>query len=280
MSKPSDTDVIYYSELNEFFTTNAFRSFSIKFVLDQCIYYKVEGKEYGVKAGNYLLACKHGDVKAYFDNRHLVRSICIDVCPQTLAEAFTILSSRNEALDEYLDGYFHYPEFFETLSSVHDTSLGKKLRLLAAGISNDTDVSINKEWFFDLAEHIVYQEYGNYLILNTIESVRPATRKELLRRLQEAKAFIDLNFLQITEIKEIASHCSMSEYHFFRRFKQVYKRTPYQYITEKKMHLAKEMLVSGKHKIADIASLCNFPDIFTFSKSFKRFFGLPPSKAR
>jgi AraC-like DNA-binding protein len=91
---------------------------------------------------------------------------------------------------------------------------------------------------------------------------------------------MDANFLQIAEIKEVAEHCNMSEYHFFRRFKEVYKKTPYQYITEQKMQLAKTMLLQKEHSVSDIAILCSFPDIFTFSKAFKKFFGVPPSMIR
>jgi hypothetical protein len=40
LNKKFDSDVIYYFELNEWYTTNAFRSFSLKFVIDACIYYK------------------------------------------------------------------------------------------------------------------------------------------------------------------------------------------------------------------------------------------------
>jgi AraC-like DNA-binding protein len=104
-----------------------------------------------------------------------------------------------------------------------------------------------------------------------------STRKEVLQRLQQAKEYVDINFLQIKEIKEIADHCRMSEYHFFRRFKEVYKKTPYQYITEQKMHLAKYLLKGSKQSVSEIAFSCNFPDVFTFSKAFKKFYGIPPS---
>jgi AraC family transcriptional regulator len=127
---------------------------------------------------------------------------------------------------------------------------------------------------------MVYQEYGNYLALNDIHSVKPSTKKEVLERLQMAKEYIDGNFLQIAEIKEVADHCNMSEYHFFRRFKEVYKKTPYQYITENKMQLAKTLLLEKSHSISDIAILCSYPDVFTFSKAFKKFYGTSPSMVR
>lgn len=275
LNKATGTDKIYYSELQEWHTTNAFRSFSLKFVLQECIYYNKDGKEYPVKADTYMTACKHDNVKAY--NKKPIKSICIDICPKTVAETFTVLTAQNEDLDTYLHNYFKYPEFMESIHSVHDTLVGEKLLQLNYLIQSSASVHPNKEWFFDLSERIVYQEYSNYLALKEIKLAKASTRKEVLQRLQQAKEYIDINFLQIREIKEIADHCRMSEYHFFRRFKEVYKKTPYQYITEQKMHLAKYLLKGSKQSISEIALSCNFPDIFTFSKAFKKFYGMPPS---
>lgn len=275
LNKLSDTDKIYYSELQEWHSTNAFRSFSLKFVIEECIYYKKDGREYPVRANTYMTACKYGDVTAY--NQKPIKSICVDICPTTVAETFTILTAKNEDIDAYLHNYFSYPEFMESIHSVYNTTVGDKLLQLKYLIQSGTPVKPNKEWFLDLSERIIYQEYGNYLALKEIKNARPSTRREVLQRLQKAKEYIDTNFLQIKEIKEVANHCQMSEYHFFRRFKEVYKKTPYQYITEQKMHLAKYLLKGSKYSVSEIALRCNFPDVFTFSKAFKKFFGLPPS---
>jgi AraC-like DNA-binding protein len=278
LNKPLNSDVIYYSELNEWYINNAFRSFSIKFVIDNCIYYKVDRIEYAVTSNTYLTACKYPDVKAY--NKLPIKSICIDICPQTVAEAYAILTTGNEDFDTYLSGYFKSPEFYESLHSVYNTSIGEKLLELHELIRTEENIQVNKEWFLDLAERMIFQEYSNYLSLKEISCVRPSTKKEILQRLQRAKEYIDANFLQIAEIKEVAEHCSMSEYHFFRRFKEVYSKTPYQYITEHKMQLAKQLLLEKNHTVSDVAILCSFPDVFTFSKAFKKFYGIPPSMAR
>src|SRR5689334_4177682 len=110
LNKPVDADVVYYSELNEWFTSNAFRNFSLKYVVDRCIYYKIANKEFAVSSGNLMLACKQPFVKAYFDSTEKVKSICIDIRPATVAEAFTILSNEIDVnFDNYLSGYFQHP---------------------------------------------------------------------------------------------------------------------------------------------------------------------------
>src|SRR5205085_12275952 len=89
LNKPLDSDMVYYSELNEWYTDNAFRSFSVKFVIDQSIYYKIEGIENEVPANNFMLACKNSDVKAYFYSKKPVKSICVDICSATIYECFS-----------------------------------------------------------------------------------------------------------------------------------------------------------------------------------------------
>jgi AraC-like DNA-binding protein len=280
LNKPSDSDVVYYSELNDWFTHNAFRSFSLKYVVDRCIYYKVGNKEHAVNAGNFLLACKQPDVTAYFDSKKTVKSICIDICPCTVAEAFTVLTAQNNHdFDNYLAGYFKTPEFFEAVCPVNVARFGNKLNDLVYAIAKGQAPGyINKEWFLDLVEKIIFHEYGNYLALNGIRSIKLETRKEILTRLKIARRYMDDEYLSIEEINKVAVFCNMSEFHFFRSFRQAFGISPYQYLLNKRLESAKEMIIEGAMSVTDIAAHCNFPDIFTFSKAFKRRFGIPPSR--
>jgi AraC-like DNA-binding protein len=110
--------------------------------------------------------------------------------------------------------------------------------------------------------------------------MKSSTTKETIKRLQLAREYIDKYFLEIGEVKEIAEYCAMSEYHFYRCFKEAYQQTPNQYLTQKKLHMAKELLQQTSHSVSQIALMCSYPDVFTFSKAFKRFFGYPPSSLR
>jgi AraC family transcriptional regulator len=280
LNKLSDSDVVYYSELNDWFTHNAFRSFSLKYVVDRCIYYKVGNKEHTVNEGNFLLACKQPDVSAYFDSKKTVKSICIDICPGTVAEAFTVLTSQNDHdFDNYLAGYFKTPEFFEAVCPVNAARFGNKLNELVMAITQgQAQDHINREWFLDLTEKIIFHEYGNYLALNGIRSLKLETRKEILHRLKIAKQYMDDEYLNIDEINQVATFCTMSEFHFFRSFKQAFGISPYQYLLNKRLELAKELVTSGDMSVTAIATHCNFPDIFTFSKAFKRQFNVAPSR--
>ena len=103
LNKPTDSDLVYYSELNNWYTENSFRSFCLKYVVDRSIYFKVGKKEHTVNAGSFLLGCKQPYVNAYFESKQVVKSICIDICPVTVAEAFTVLTAQdNHNFDNYL----------------------------------------------------------------------------------------------------------------------------------------------------------------------------------
>jgi AraC-like DNA-binding protein len=280
LNKPSDSDLVYYSELNDWFTRNAFRSFSLKYVVDRCIYYKVGGREHAVNQGNFLLACKQPDVNAYFDSKKTVKSICIDICPATVAEAFTVLTAQGDHdFDNYLAGYFKVPEFFETVCPVNAANFSDKLNELVLSIREGrAEDYIDREWFLDLVEKIIFHEYGNYLALSGIRSVKLETRKEILHRLKIAKQYMDGEYLSIDEINQVAIFCNMSEFHFFRSFRQAFGISPYQYLLNKRLDTARQLIVSGHLSVTDIATHCNFPDIYTFSKAFKRRYAVAPSR--
>ena len=54
--------------------------------------------------------------------------------------------------------------------------------------------------------------------------------------------------------------------------------TPVNYIIEVKMKKALEYLHEQKYSVKEVASLVGYADIYSFSKAFKKIYGIPPSK--
>ena len=92
------------------------------------------------------------------------------------------------------------------------------------------------------------------------------------------KNFMDIYYLSNPGIRQVAIESSMSEFHFYRCFKQVTGFTPYQYMLEKRLAHARELLSEKTLLVSEIATQCGFPDVFTFSKAFKRKYGVSPTK--
>ncbi len=79
-------------------------------------------------------------------------------------------------------------------------------------------------------------------------------------------------------MNELAALVGISEKYFITYFKKALGITPGQYIYQIKMNRAREYLNEKKYTIQQIANLLGYPDPFTFSKAFKKYYNVPPSK--
>jgi AraC family transcriptional regulator len=68
----------------------------------------------------------------------------------------------------------------------------------------------------------------------------------------------------------------LSEFHFIRLFKQSFSISPYQYIIQCRLAHA-QTLLANHVSIANTAFDTGFADVFSFSKAFKKAFGMSPS---
>jgi AraC family transcriptional regulator len=128
--------------------------------------------------------------------------------------------------------------------------------------------------------HFPVEETITHLPPGKLQVAKNSTREEITRRISVGKEYIDMFFLECPEIRKVATESNMSEFHFYRCFKQVLGVSPYQYILGKRLEYAKILLNEGSLLVSDIARACSFQDSFTFSKAFKRKYGFSPSKYR
>ncbi|MBI4979635.1 MAG: helix-turn-helix transcriptional regulator [Spirochaetes bacterium] len=75
----------------------------------------------------------------------------------------------------------------------------------------------------------------------------------------------------------LAEIACMTGSYFIRYFRSTMGVTPKRYIDRMTMERAREMLGDFK-TVREVASILNFPDQFTFSKRFKKIFGVSPSE--
>jgi AraC-like DNA-binding protein len=81
-------------------------------------------------------------------------------------------------------------------------------------------------------------------------------------------------------IDEMAKHAGMSKFHFIREFKKNIGITPWQYILQRKITRAKELLHNRDKTIKQIAYETGFRDPDYFSTTFRKFTGLKPGDFR
>jgi AraC-like DNA-binding protein len=79
-------------------------------------------------------------------------------------------------------------------------------------------------------------------------------------------------------MSELAALVGISEKYFITSFRKALGITPGQYIYQIRMNRARDYLNENKYTVQQIASLLGYPDPFTFSKAFKKYYQVAPSR--
>jgi AraC family transcriptional regulator len=277
---PKNTNLVNFSLLQNFHSAVPFRSFSIKYVVEGCENYAVNGKNYAIKTGNYLLANNFSEGYVEIESKTNVVGICIDIEPVVLSEVVASFRRPDTAfVDLDLDTFFNSPNFLENSYECRETNVGLFLQNL--DFANTKKIyqteGFSKDFYFAIAEKVVADHIPTFKELQNIATIKLQTRKDLWRRINQSKVFIDTYFAQIANIQEIAKEVGMSEYHFFRTFKAVYGISPHQYLLHKRLEYAHKILKNGNFSVSEAALETGFGDIYAFSKAFKKLFGYAPS---
>ena len=150
---------------------------------------------------------------------------------------------------------------------------------------------------FHCARYIMHQFSDSWNFGNTADKYR------CISYLYELLSFIDnYNNLKHTEKKKIqaiapalnylkthiydtnlkadnlAQLCGISNTYFRKLFMIKFKTSPKDYIIEKRMSRAKEIIDSGEfHTVSELALSVGYKDQLYFGKVFKKYFGIPPA---
>lgn len=94
------------------------------------------------------------------------------------------------------------------------------------------------------------------------------------------KQIIEANLFSQINIEELAQKTNLSVSSFKREFAKLYNDTPANYIKNKKLQKAAELLLASDNRIADIAYNCGFNDLANFTKSFHDKYQVSPTHYR
>ncbi|HEX4900746.1 MAG TPA: AraC family transcriptional regulator, partial [Pyrinomonadaceae bacterium] len=75
---------------------------------------------------------------------------------------------------------------------------------------------------------------------------------DVYERLCRARQFIDLCYDLPLNLDQISSQACFSRYHFLRLFREAFDKTPHQYLVERRIEKAKELLSANELRVTDI----------------------------
>jgi AraC-like DNA-binding protein len=101
-----------------------------------------------------------------------------------------------------------------------------------------------------------------------------------LAHLRCARDLLDRDYTKPLNVPVIARAALMSPSHFSRRFREAYGETPHGYLQTRRVERAMALLRRGDLSVTDVCMAVGFTSLGSFSSTFTRLVGEPPSAYR
>lgn len=255
----------------------------LKYVISGQEEYYVHKRNYKVKQGGCLVINEDRIVDVHVKkSEDPVLGICISLDNRLLNDVYTNnLLPEEKLIDNGSAVSSDELNFFESVFDATDILCGY-LESLAKNQSQETGKIFlpNEEIFFGLARHLLLSQEMIKKRSLKIDATRLSTRVELFRRIEVARQKIEDEPASDISMASLASEVCMSEYHFFRTFKQAMGISPNQYRIKARIEKARQLILETKLPLHEIADATGFVDVQNLSKIFKKYFSVPPGKYR
>ncbi len=228
--------------------------------------YHVEGKTYRLEPHDILLV-KKGEIHKPFVN------------PQTVYERYVFYISS-----EYLEEHSEPEGRLDLCFKMSDQEQGNVIRLaptvsrmLFETIKLLETVESDNQYASGMYKRILFLklmiELNRHCISNP-EVFHKTARYD--KKIVEMIHYINENLSGDLTIENLSAVFFISKYHMMRKFKEETGYSMHQYILEKRILAARNLILTGMP--ATIASIeCGFKDYSTFSRAYKKLLGKLPS---
>lgn len=138
--------------------------------------------------------------------------------------------------------------------------------------------SMQEEGYEQIAGHILSSILVLvHRMLKLQNSAQSLTKNKLAT---EIKEYIDGNYTQALNLKQIADEFNISSYYLAHIFKNTYGTSPINYMIQRRMGEATRLLVQSEMKIWEIAKITGYENPNYFSILFTRVVGMSPKQYR
>lgn len=111
-----------------------------------------------------------------------------------------------------------------------------------------------------------------------LDAAKPSTRRDILQRLERARAHLHEHLDRSVALPELASIARLSQFHLARYFKRAFGSAPIAYHRALRLERAARFLSRGEGSVAQAAELIGYSDAVALSHAFRKHFGLPPQR--
>lgn len=205
---------------------------------------------------------------------HIIRNMRLGDEDEVLAELKTydaLLFDVSHLSQEYLRGQFlelviqAYRELCETEGEVKE-------------LFSEYSSTMQEILLAETAADIKKQTRNFLKAITAYFSTKHNTRHQVL--VEQIKSYVEESYMESISLTDVANTVYMSPNYISAVFKRETGQTINEYIIEKKIEAAKELLINTKMKVLEIAERLGYETPHYFSYSFKRYTGKTPQQYR
>jgi AraC-like DNA-binding protein len=100
------------------------------------------------------------------------------------------------------------------------------------------------------------------------------------RHLLRAKDLADARYFEPLDVDDLAGAAGLSRAHFSREFRRAFGESPHAYLLTRRLERAAALLRTTDRSVADICFSVGLQSVGSFTTSFTRTFGVPPTAYR
>lgn len=233
------------------------------------ITYTIEGKSYTLIPGDIILVPQGDTHKVESEENSLYARLVIYLSPQ-------YLSSIEENGKSLRDCFLHSKERYSNVVRLNEKGK-EQLSVLAAGMRDE--IRKNEKIGFDS----LYQRTCLLQFLISLnrkmqdESIHFVNTNQCDKKIVEIIQYLNYHLTEEISIDGLAERFFVSKYHMMRRFKAETGYTIGNYINQKRLLYARELLKQGE-PVTKVYLDSGFRDHSTFVRAYKQMFHEVPSK--
>ncbi|MGN0178499.1 MAG: AraC family transcriptional regulator [Monoglobaceae bacterium] len=215
-------------------------SFRLVYVISGIANFKFKHKEYTVESGNVLFLQPH--------------------------EAYELRSESDD------------PWSFTVISfslSKNDTNLENILLKVPVRGIRESFSNAEAAWQSHCPGYNIYIQSLIYSIVFEIISTR-AAKEYQLGFVNDVIQYINRNYMSKLTLDMLAEKSGYSTSYFKKKFTESTGISPMKYLNNIRLERAKDMLKAGLFSVGEVSEACGFDNIYYFSNTFKKHFGVSP----
>jgi len=217
---------------------------------------------------NELIFHFSGHAMVFFDDLVLeTKPNTIRFLPKGETKRYDVLRQER---GECIDVFFSADRPLSSQAFVMNVAQSEKLGALFKKLFS-TWISKKEGYYFESVS-LLYRIFAEM----QKDTAKPSRHK---LKIAPAMDIIHSDFLKRDfSLSELAAICKMGESYFQKLFKEIHGISPKKYIIQLKINHACDLLRLERYTVTQIAELCNFSDVYFFSRQFKEYMGITPTQ--